>query len=85
METPEIDEAACDWTINLPLCFSLLRRTQLKTYAANHLRYEVVACTGPGTTESLSEEAMEISCCWASPPKSEANWFQIGKICPGSV
>ena len=69
----------------LPKRFSLLRRTQLKTYAANHLRYEVVACTGPGTTESLSEEAMEISCCWASPPKSEANWFQIGKICPGSV
>lgn len=43
--------------IKLPLCFSLLRRTQLKIHAASHLRYEVVARVGLGTTERLSERA----------------------------
>ena len=34
-------------------CFSLLRKTRLKAHAASHLRYEVVAYIGLGTTEDL--------------------------------
>jgi hypothetical protein len=48
---------SCDLRHNFAVCFSLLPRTQLKIHAASHLRYEVVARIGLGTTESLTEEA----------------------------